>query len=471
MNAFDMFAPESDSIPPVEAGGPDDLLARLEAPPQRKAAAPTQHLQDIRTVRLPEDMAFAQPKATRVLEPSTPLPERSAGTRLLVEQEDLLTTCTKEYDQIMAEVRELRMLIQSSVQEVAKLNQRKIESARVIEDMEQRLRMYSREAIRDAYIAASESEMRIFMMSEQLDQMRAKLRAYEKYETFLKRTIDLIETLPTQQERATAPEPLPQMAAEEFVSSEPNYDLELLHTRMLDLEELEQLRMRAQPRQSVPMSESASTARIIQAEEDVRRKVSQSLHEKIMQSLVNLALSAEICEKTAQEDRDATLVELGHLKELIHSTLQEATQSMLALRPMQMSGQGLITAIRRYASAAGAENHLDVQFAAPNQERPLEPDHALAVFRIAQEAITNVVRHSHAESVAVTVLFDADTLTLTVEDSGDGFDVDAVLARATRHETTGIMGMLERAELLGGVLRVNSTPGNGTRIEMQAPLA
>ena len=257
----------------------------------------------------------------------------------------------------------------------------------------------------------------------------------------------------------------------------PNYDLELVETRMLTPETPPRSEQYAldgggtasslEERQSL---QQAATTRVVRAEERVRARVSQHLHERILQPLVTMALSSEIGARTVESNPPAAQAELDRLCDVLQSTLHEATETMLELRPIFDRGEGVVATIRRYATALAAASGVVVEVAVPYGERELPPDVALAVFRVAQEALRNAVRHGRARHIEVVLSFVTDGLMVVIEDDGAGFDVDETLLRAANGETTGIMGMLERAEMLGGMLRVNSTPGEGTRIELGAPL-
>ncbi|HKV85586.1 MAG TPA: ATP-binding protein, partial [Ktedonobacterales bacterium] len=135
-----------------------------------------------------------------------------------------------------------------------------------------------------------------------------------------------------------------------------------------------------------------------------------------------------------------------------------------------LEGQGLTATIQRFATTLAGEKGLPLTFSAPHAERKLAPDASVAVFRVAQEALENAVRHSQATEVRVTVAFVPNGLSVTVEDDGVGVDVEQAMARAVQHQTAGIMGMLERAEMLGGWLRFESKLGKGTSVELYAPL-
>ena len=138
---------------------------------------------------------------------------------------------------------------------------------------------------------------------------------------------------------------------------------------------------------------------------------------------------------------------------------------VMALRPTALDDLGLIPAIRRYADYMVSPNSIDVTVESTLGERRLPSECEIAVFRIVQEALNNVVRHSGATSASVRVTRNQGTLTVEVEDDGRGLP--------ETHSTdpmsgVGIEGMEERAELLGGQLRIESSPGRGTLVRLTA---
>lgn len=222
-----------------------------------------------------------------------------------------------------------------------------------------------------------------------------------------------------------------------------------------------------------------TVARIIQSQEELRFRVAQQLHDGPTQSLANLVLTAEICERTVRTDPNRALSELGHLKRLVNEALQQTRAFIFELRPMTLDDLGLAPTLRRYAAEqvaryereheVGAEPLvIDVQ--TPRGEPRLPPQVETALFRVAQEAISNAIYHGAARRILVTVLAMADQVKLIVDDDGRGFDVDEALAWAMIRHSTGLASMQERAEMLSGWLIPWSERGKGSRIEISAPL-
>lgn len=401
--------------------------------------------------------------------PTGTRPHASAATPndLWSEDGDLIEACKFEYDRISRELDELRVLLAQSGKELEKLSHRKVLTAAQVREMEEHLELHSRQEIRDAYLSAAEAEMRAFMIGEQREQMDAKVRTYDQYARFLRSAIRALQTLPI-----PAPADLPWVEAEP--PKEPAQDMpawpalpDIPTTALVN------------PAASSVVSHSAVlpalsgqmdvVARVIQAQEGIRERIAQRLHDGPTQSLANVVLTAEICEKLVQSDPRRALSELGNLKGLVNAALQETRKFIFELRPMTLDDLGLVATLRRYTADIAAKYQLQIPLSAPQGERRLPKDAEVAIFRVAQEAILNAVEHSRASVVQVMAAWPADGFVLVVEDNGSGFNVEQALARAVNRQTIGIASMQERAEMVGGWLKIESTPGRGTRIELSIP--
>lgn len=379
---------------------------------------------------------------------------------------DLVESCRLEYDRISRELDELRVLLTQSGKEMEKLNQRKVLTAAQVREMEEHLELHPRQEIRETYLAAAEAEMRAFMIGEQREQMQAKVNMYEQYALFLQRTLDVLQS-----QAALAPRPasvgtdgsagqngaawpvLPEVPATALVNPAASSIVSLSAVMPAVNGQLD------------------AVGRIIQTQESIRERIAQRLHDGPTQSLANVVLTAEICEKLVQSDPRRALGELSNLKNLVNATLQETRKFIFELRPMTLDDLGLVATLRRYTADMSARNQVRIPLAAPQGERRLPKEFEVAVFRVAQEAILNAVTHSRASIIQVMVAWPPDGFVLVVEDNGAGFNVEQALARAVNRQTIGIASMQERAEMLGGWLRIQSAAGRGTRIELSIPAA
>jgi two-component system, NarL family, sensor histidine kinase DegS len=386
---------------------------------------------------------------------------------------DLLDLCRVEFEHVLRELDELRVLIKQSSKELETLNQRKVLTAAKVREMEEHLEHHARKDIRATYLEANEAEMRAFMIGEQRDQMEAKLRVFERYAQFLDRALDTLPALaPTQALGPSQHGAWPAGASPDWDGANPLAAPPLAQQDW----QLAPIPIPALPAgKSVAaglQSEAITVARVIEAQESVRRRLATRLHDGPTQSLANVMLTAEICEKLIDSEPAHAKSELANLKGMVNMALQETRKFIFELRPMTLDDLGLIATLKRYATDVAVRYQVQVPVAAPAGERRLPQEVEVPVFRVAQEAITNAVEHSRATVIRVSITLPSHGLVLAVEDNGSGFDVEPELARARTHTrtTNGIASMQERAELLGGWLRIESTAGRGTRVELSVPL-
>ncbi|HEX2180717.1 MAG TPA: GAF domain-containing sensor histidine kinase [Rubrobacteraceae bacterium] len=197
-----------------------------------------------------------------------------------------------------------------------------------------------------------------------------------------------------------------------------------------------------------------------------RNRLAREIHDTLAQGLTATALQLE----SADALLDAGGAEKAHgplrrALSLTRSNLEEARRSVLDLRAAPLEGRPLSGALRALVDRWEAETGTNARYRAVNGSRPLPPSVEAALYRICQEALANVARHAGAERVTVRLILTPDRARLVVEDDGRGFDASS--HPQGRH---GIVGMRERAEVLGGALELRSEPGAGTRIEATVPL-
>jgi signal transduction histidine kinase len=207
--------------------------------------------------------------------------------------------------------------------------------------------------------------------------------------------------------------------------------------------------------------------KLLSAHEDERRRIARELHDETGQALtaliVNLELAAQ--EPTAERLR----VQLGHLRELAERTLGEIRRLIYDLRPSILDDLGLAAALRWYAKNLLDPRGIAWTLSVGGITGRLPGGLETVAFRLVQEALTNVLRHAEASSVAVHVALEGRELHIRIEDNGRGFDPR--LARPEgRSGGFGLLGMQERVELVGGRWEVQSTPGVGTRVSAVLPV-
>jgi signal transduction histidine kinase len=207
----------------------------------------------------------------------------------------------------------------------------------------------------------------------------------------------------------------------------------------------------------------ALSLRLVDVQEAERRFVARELHDEIGQLVTGLKLVLET------SLRPATAAERQGFDEamaLINDLMERVRQLSINLRPQMLDDLGLIVALDWHFKRYSKQTGIQVQFKHAQLPDRLPPQVETAVFRIAQEALTNVARHAHVKDVAVRLWLDAERLGLQVRDTGAGFAVADALAQRT---STGLSGMKERAELLGGEFILESAPGEGTCLTVELP--
>jgi signal transduction histidine kinase len=153
---------------------------------------------------------------------------------------------------------------------------------------------------------------------------------------------------------------------------------------------------------------------------------------------------------------------------LTNETMERIRLLAQGLRPPELDVVGLDPTLEDYCRDFAVHTRLPIDYA--GTELPALPDEVtICFYRVLQEALTNVAKHAHANHVWVALRCNADTLSLSVEDDGQGFDVQTAVAGARQTQSIGLLGMRERLELLGGRLEIKSQPGQGTRLVAYAP--
>lgn len=204
--------------------------------------------------------------------------------------------------------------------------------------------------------------------------------------------------------------------------------------------------------------------RLVEVQENERRHIARELHDEIGQFLTGLKLNLELNER-----RPAELAQQGQHEALtlVNDLIGRVRELSLDLRPSLLDDLGLLPALLWHFERYTAQTNVQVHFKQSGLERRFSPGLETAVYRIIQEALTNVARHAQVPEATIRIWCDERNLRLQVEDDGVGFEPHSIL---THGGSTGLPGILERARLVGGELIVASAPGEGTRLTAVLPL-
>lgn len=206
--------------------------------------------------------------------------------------------------------------------------------------------------------------------------------------------------------------------------------------------------------------------RVLEAQEEERRRIAHELHDEIGQALTAMKINLEFAlQLPEQSDRTRRLEECVHITE---QTLRQVRSLSLDLRPPQLEELGLVAALRWHVDRLAKTGSIAHHFTADSISRRLPPAIETACFRVAQEALTNVARHAQAKQVWISLRKRKSELHLTVRDDGRGFDVLAARRQAAEGASIGLVGMEERVRLVGGHLEISA--GKGTEIRAIFPL-
>ncbi|MDF2568558.1 MAG: degS [Sporomusa sp.] len=207
-------------------------------------------------------------------------------------------------------------------------------------------------------------------------------------------------------------------------------------------------------------------AKIIKAQEEERRRVAREVHDGPAQSMANIVFRAEVCERLIDTDLARAKNELKDLREQVRVALRETRKIIFDLRPMTLDDLGLVPTIRRVLETLKERSGIFPELKIMGEEKRLDSHIEIGLFRIIQEALSNVEKHSQASAVWVRIDFGASIVSAVVQDDGQGIESVENIG----NESFGLMGMRERINLLGGELNIKSESAKGTRIFATVPL-
>jgi len=210
--------------------------------------------------------------------------------------------------------------------------------------------------------------------------------------------------------------------------------------------------------------------RIVAAQESERQRIARELHDETGQALTAIGMGLRSLEADVKSSgRGSTKQNLHQLESLTAHSLDELQRLIADLRPSHLDDLGISSALRWYAGNVQERTKIDVQVVTRGNEPNIPSPVKTATFRIIQEALTNVIKHAHATQVRIHLSYSAREIRARVVDNGQGFNPSMV--ESAGRISWGLKGMEERASLLGGKLKVNSKPGEGTTVDVTVPFS
>ncbi|UOQ48317.1 sensor histidine kinase [Gracilibacillus caseinilyticus] len=206
--------------------------------------------------------------------------------------------------------------------------------------------------------------------------------------------------------------------------------------------------------------------KIIEAQEEERRRLSREMHDGPAQMLANIMLRSEIVDRTYKKgDIDSAVKEMRNVRMMIRESLYEVRRIIYDLRPMALDDLGLIPTIKKYITTL-EDQHSNIKFTYQSQDKRLDNQYEVALFRLIQESIQNAIKHANASSINVYVEITDEKVMATITDNGSGFEQGD-----KKDKSFGIIGMHERVDILDGDIQITSKEGIGTKVWIEIPIA
>ncbi|NIV29497.1 MAG: sensor histidine kinase [Anaerolineae bacterium] len=331
--------------------------------------------------------------------------------------------CRAQYEQTQRELKEIDLLIQQTTAEVGRLAQHNTQATNRLRQVEAALDSVPREDIREAYTAVLDIQQRLFTMRGQLEKLQSGQRDAARYLDLLRSALDI-----------TGQAQHAHQALEEGESAQP------------------------------------LVVRIIETQERERQRLSRQMHDGPAQSLTNLILQAEICERLFDAQPERARAELANLTSAVAATFQKVRGFIMSLRPMMLDDLGVVPTLRRYVDSFSENSEVVTNLTVTGQERRLASHKEVTIFRIVQELLNVAYEYGHASSVQINLDLGDELVRVSVEDNGSGFELSDTLTSPDA-ERLGLATMRERVEMLGGQIHFDSSLGKGTQVSFELPVS
>ena len=207
----------------------------------------------------------------------------------------------------------------------------------------------------------------------------------------------------------------------------------------------------------------------VKAQEEERRRIAREIHDSLGQMLTAIKFNVEILEDATNLQADEDRRRITEIKSLLDNAMAEAREISYNLMPSVLVDFGLVPAIQFLGEQFSKSSHLNVHVHVSGVENRLDPSTEVGLYRIAQEALTNITKHAEASTVNIQLLGDSKSVRLIVEDDGKGFMINRLEARKDQRYGMGLLSMRERAASFNGLFTLESRPGKGTEIIVEIP--
>jgi PAS domain S-box-containing protein len=211
------------------------------------------------------------------------------------------------------------------------------------------------------------------------------------------------------------------------------------------------------------------TREMLEVQEKQRKEISRELHDEVSQILLGINVQLAIFAKAVELDPRSVRKAIGPMRRMVEKSVRIVHEFARKLRPAMLDDLGLIPTLRQFIENLPKRKGRVIRFAADPAIEVLDNDRRTVFYRIAQEALTNVIKHANASLVDVSILRSKESVFMEVADNGVSFDVSR-LATSGWQNRLGLTGMRERVEMFGGAFTVESAPGKGTTLHIEIPI-
>lgn len=339
----------------------------------------------------------------------------------------------KEYENAKSELQLLNQDVNEVIDNLDRLERINKRARLRLMEVSRDFNRYSEADIKKAYQEAEESSVEIAVLREKEEQLKKRRRELEGRLKNLKENVEKAENLVSRMG-----------VIRDFLLGE----LTNLNDHFDDLRKKENLAIK-----------------IIQAQEEERRRLARDIHDGPAQLIANLVFRVELTQKLLDKDLNKAKSELEELKNLIRLSMQDVRKIIYDLRPMSLDDLGLIPTLERYIDKYIGQTGIIIDFIVMGSKRRLPNTYEVTIFRLVQEALNNIYKHAQATGGKVRIEFKNERINIMISDDGIGFDSGEV-----EEDKYGLISMKERCELLGGAIEIKSAPNKGTVIKIVLPL-
>lgn len=344
----------------------------------------------------------------------------------------------KDKEDLKEKIKNVRDRIKKVINEADELEKKDKKCRKRLALVSSNFRDFSEEDIKKAYETASDTRLRYFSKKEEEKSLREER---DKLERALKTSIDNIET----GERILNQIGIAMGFLEGDISS-------LLN-------------------EADKNSEMFVGIKILEAQENERKRIARDIHDGPAQHMANVVMRVDICKMIIKKDIGEGLNELDDLKESVKAALTEVRSIIFDLRPMSLDDLGLSQTIQQMINKMSKDSGIAIGFRIKPVKEEVEPIIQVAVYRIIQEILNNMRKHSKAKNAEVKLDFGTKYLMLVISDDGIGFDVDKTLSVVkTKGASYGLIGILERVKQLQGEIDIKSSKEKGTKYIVKLPI-